>query len=761
MNSHVTFPHLLNLAAAASHVDVVSRDGGMRFDVALDPGIYRLAAHFDAADYDWERLYLNLDLYENKGQRTGPWDFDLRSHNEPLLPAWWMTVNDKRIGLVIPARPGPREMQTKRMAVNVCFEVRNRGQATVEWTAYNDVSGLCCEQLQLVRAHEQDPADVAIESSYAQDLAAQRIWEKWHATVHAAGSPYVKLMPRVIAAAKQRYAEAMQKVKTNDVVKRSPMCGAEALPVLAYAHLAEQDREALDLLIAGVRGLLGMEAWGNPFEDGYGYNCDMLAAERIEPLTFVLQWERAALREADLFDALRERLVRQMTFFFDAMLLAEDYWGGSLLQDHGHRSVGRFGVAAANMIGQCEDAPHWFAFVLNRMDRVVAALPNDGGMPFTSYHKIHLFMDDMVTWRDTLLHVTGRDLFDDVRFAQYVDFVINRLHEPTSQVMTAITRGDRKDFYAGWGFFNAIAQKHNHAGAARLARILVDRYAQDGSNIDIRPIATSLAMIDHHPVVAPRRLQPKPFDARLDTGFVNYRPVGQQVNVVMRCVAPPAISSATRTNCPCDRAVDAPVEGHFTVAVGNQTLLLTAEGGYRQRSSLGSTLLIDSKGQYGDLDYAMGVPNMPLRTHCIETARYDEQTGRAYVRMKLHPAYPREARLLHYTREFVLEPRGMLVRDVVLSEVEHEYSWHFQTYARRTIDALGDQRYRITDGGDGMTLEAAAIECEFSSTIADTDVVWAYANENDDQPFKHIRFVTAKKSRQLTAEFRVRWTDIC
>jgi len=750
-------PRLLNLTRSAEYVDVEFRDNELRFNVELEPGIYRLSALLDASAFDWSKLYIKLDIYQNKGQLTGPWYFDLRGHNEPLLPSWWMTIDGRQLGLVIPARPGPAAVATKRMNVSVCFEVRKQSKPTICWTPYNDMAGVEFLQFQLSRAYEHEPASAVPMKNLAKDQARQRIWNKWHATVHTPGSPYAKLMPRLIASAKAMYNSPTQKVKENAAAKRSLVFGAEALPLLAYAHLAEGDAEAFERLLEGVRGLLGMEAWGNPFVDGYGHNCDMLAAERIEPLTFILHWEADALREAGLYEPLRDRLLKQMAFFYDALLLAENYWGGSLLQDHGHRSVGRFGVAAANMFGECEDAPRWFAFVINRMDRVLAAMPNDGWMPFTSYHKIHLFVDDMVSWRRTLRYVTGRDIFDQPMFVRLIRFVANRLHEPTSQLMTVISRGDRKDFFAGWGFFNAIAEKFADADAARLTQILVDRYSRDDEKISIRPVATALGMIEHHSSVVPKRLEPEPLDVRLDSGLVNYRPTTSRANVAMRCVSTPAISSATRTFCPCDRAVDAPIEGHFTVAIGSQTLLLTAEGGYRQRSSLGSVLHVDGRGQYADEDYAMGIPDMPLRSHCIEAARYNDDAATAYVRMRLDPAYPREAHLIRYDREFILRPDGMLVRDIVVSDVEHEYSWHFQTYARRTIDSLGEGCFRIVDGDDALTLDGRALQESLVATIADTDVVWAYANENDDQPFRHIQFRSRRKTRILTAEFRIDW----
>ena len=735
---------ILNLVGEAAYLPVAATDaGGLSFEVELTPGIYRVSVLFDAARFNWERLYIPMDRFGNTGQRTGPWDFDFEGAR-PLTPAWWVAVDGQRIGLVCSPRPSPGELRRRRLRLNFCFEVRRAGRTRVEMSPYalHDLTWL---SFQIAPAVEQAPADVSLptpvsDASLAGHQARRQVWRRWKDTIDAPASRYAALVPRAIEAAKTPFARA-----------------SEALQMLAFAHLAYGDDEARRLLVDGVRRFVEMPHWGNPRPDGYGHDADMSAAAIIDPLSFVYHWAADALEAAGLREPLRDKLRLQMQRFYDLLLLWEDYWGGSLLQDHGHRSVGRFGAAAANMLGTLDEAPHWFAFAVHRMQRVLDALPNDGGMPFTSYIKVQLYVDDMATWRDALRHATGRDIFERPLFAQVIDFVVNRLDETTMDVMCAISRGDRKDFDGGWGFFNAIAECVGDRRAARLTELLVERHLRGGP-VPLRPVTTLLAAIGHESGVEPAPLAPEPFDVRLDTGMINYRPTGRGVNVSMRCVAPPAISSHYRTFCPCDRAVEAPLEGHFTVSVAGRTLLLTAEGGYRQHSRLGCVLLIDGAGPFGgDDEYPMGSFDTTFRGACIEAARHDPADGTAYVRMRLDPAYPREAQLVRYYREFLLRPDGMLCRDRVVSTAEHEYGWYFHTYASRSIDPGDDNAVRITDGDASLVLQARALESPVAVDRGVTEVVWSYSNENHDETFAHLHYRTTKPCRVLTAEFEVTW----
>lgn len=89
----------------------------------------------------------------------------------------------------------------------------------------------------------------------------------------------------------------------------------------------------------------------------------------------------------------------------------------------------------------------------------------------------------------------------------------------------------------------------------------------------------------------------------------------------------------------------------------------------------------------------------------------------------------------------------------------HAFSWRFQTYARRKVVELSPNRWRIAEGGSSLVLEGCAVGTSLALVFAPTEVVWAYANENADQPFAHAAFVTPADARVITADFKIRWDD--
>jgi hypothetical protein len=710
--------------------------GRLRWSGALPRGIYRIDALFNAARFDWEKLYLPMNDFGNAGQRTGPWDFDFNGAR-PLLPAWWFALNGERIGLAICPRPSPSQLQSRRLDLRLCFEVAAAGETVIELEPYNDFD-LDVLHFQLSPEEDDVPRAVALqpEPNFARVQAEGGVLEAWQEKLETSHAHYEPLIQSALSFAK---AEP----------------NSEVLPLLAWAARARGDGQAKAKALALLRELIAREHWGNLLPDGYGHDGDMGAAAIIEPLSFVLQWWREELEKEGLFEPLRAKLLLQMRRFYRLILLTNGYWGGSLLQDHGHRSVSRFGVAAINLLDESEEAIKWLEFAYQRMARVLAALPPDGAIPFSSYHKIHLYMDDMTTWCDALFHATDNDIFADALFPKIVSFVSNRLQESRCEVLCASPRGDRKDFDAGWGFLSAIATKHRDVSAARLAAILRERYRQ--MPMPLRPASTLLAALDHDTLVESQPLQPENFDVRLESGHAFYRLPEREIAVAMRCPPPGGSTQAARhMRNPCDLALDCPLAGHFTVSIGDHTLLLTAEGGYRMRSSLGCVLLVDGKGGYGDEDYAMGVPGLPFRGEAIVATRFDAEKREAYVRLNLAPAYRRENQLLRYHREFFLNPNGLLCRDTVVSAAPHEYSWHFQTYARRSIEPLEKCAFRISDGAAALTLRGSCAEGELQTRVAPTEVVWSYQNENNDEEFCHIEYSIAGHAA-ITAEFSAEW----
>lgn len=714
----------------------------------LPAGIYRCAALFDAAAYDWSRLYLPMTRFGNEGQITGPWDFDFE-RIEPLVPAWWAWVNDRRIGPAVVARPSPAQIARKQFSLAWCFEITTAQPVTLLLKAFNAMEGLRPIQWRLEADLQETPVtiqrvhDDVRDASYACSQVKRKVWRSWQEKLPRLDSRYAKVLERGVAAAKT-HAE-----KTSDV---------EMLKLLMYAWRANDDQDAGRLACQVVAKQVRLEHWGNPCESGYGHDTDMGVASVLENLSFALHWlgDRLNQHEPDLHKRLVEKLRLQMKRFYDGILLWAEFWGGSLMQDHGHRSVSRFGVAAINLLGVLDEAPHWVAFSKQRLEQVVAVLPADGGIPFSSYFKVHLYMDDLLTWRDALKHVTGQDIYDNPLFARVLDGVINRLDLSRRVVMTCLARGDRVHFYAGWGYFNAIATHTRTGRGVTLTQALIDDYLD--KPISQRPLATMLAMIDHaDPNLAAESLTPAGFDHRADIGQINFRTHDGKTNVALRCSIPAGLPAIFELANPCDRIIDVPMEGHFSIHVKGKNLLLTAEGGYRMRSNLGCALLIDGKGGFEDQDYAMGVPGVSYRGQRVEIARFDEATQQAFIRMNLAPAYPREAGLLRYVREFQLSPTGLVFRDLLVSSQAHEYAWQFHSYASAQITTTGPQRWRISQEDAALTLTGRCLETSLQSKQQPTQVVWGYDNAHAGQAFQHVRFETTTQVNCLSAEFTIRW----
>ena len=74
-------------------------DGTLSFEFEAGAGLLQLSVIADASEFDWSELYFKLDRYGNHGELTGPWDFDLRDGNKPLMPAYWFELDGRRVGL--------------------------------------------------------------------------------------------------------------------------------------------------------------------------------------------------------------------------------------------------------------------------------------------------------------------------------------------------------------------------------------------------------------------------------------------------------------------------------------------------------------------------------------------------------------------------------------------------------------------------------------------------------------------------------------
>lgn len=706
----------------------------------LAAGLYRVSCIWDAKDFDWDRLWFPMHEFENKGQITGPWDFDFE-RIEPTVPAWWLSVNGERVGLVACARPSPATIAKKRMTLGFCFEMASAGQGKLTLEPFNDTAGMTPLEIKI----EPEPYDSfeAVTFTQQEPMAkAQRAsnhWKQCADKAHAMGPQVQKLVNTCMNVAVKNHTQ-------------SPM----ACP-LALAYLGYGKEDAKEALLAMVRHYVGLEHWGNQAPAGYGHNCDMGVAEILQSLSMAYHWFHPELQAQGLAEPLLKKIQIQLKRFFNGVLCWADFWGGSLSQDHGHRSLSCFGVAAIHMLDLLPEAAVYASFAVHRMNQALALILPDGGIPFSSYTKIHLYMDDMSIWRDVLLHATGQEVYETLGIEKTVDFVISRLDANTSEIMAANPRGDRLNYYAGWGFLSAMAER-SIPGAHALVDQLIKVTAAKTKDPAGKPCATIGWMLTHLPVVPaddPVHTLPTPkvWDVRPVQGQMSYRPANQTCVCVQ---LPSKLQAHKDLHNPCDRNTAMPFEGHFTVHLAGHCLVQTAEGGYQMRSDLSNVLLIDGKGGWEDQNYAMGIPGITLRDVAIATHRFDTQSQQGYMRLNLAAMHDRDLGVVRYTRELFFSPVGMRCQDVVTLTQPRQLSWHFQSYANRQIKQVEPNAWQISHAAANLRIKASATQ-PLVSGVHPTEVVWSYQNENDDQPFQHVRYATREPVSQLACAFDLSW----
>ena len=750
---------------------------------SLTSGLYRLTVDGDAQAFDWESLYLTLNIHNNVNQRTGPWDFNLLDRNRPLLPAYWIYLNDRKIGLWYFNRPSDTEIRCRRFKGEASFWITESGEYELRFEPYQPFA-LTWTDARL----EPEPEDtllprIVIESTpkagrgtdasrnppaapseggttnlrAAADHGLQRLfdaaaWQRLRQRLDDPGFPYRHLL-----------AEAFDWAK-EQVSADEPSCGGEhaevqerfydslCLPLLAAAVRLRDDREALTLARQMVEHFLELPAWGNPREDGYGHNGDMGAADTFDDLVWTLNFLGDDLGET-LSHRLLSRLEIQGDRLLELGLLHRGYWGGSIVQDHGSWSFGFFTTAAYGLLGWTPRAEHWLRFCLPRMQRTLNALPTDGVVPQSSYHILYRYTDKVVILRELHRQATGEDLYDrpalrNVPHFAYVSYVPER-----QRFLHACTRGDLVPFFGGHPFLDQMARAFGDAEAAWLAgeyvRIASGTGRDRGVKFQAMFQATLWAALLWEPVDLP---EPKPATRRLDwfrdTGAVLYRDNTHGLLVSARCGPPLGLTAYKSTTCPCDRLSLAPASGMFSLVRRGRVLLQNAESGYKTRTGLANVMLVDGRGQLGD-----HAPPMSLSDAAYGGEQIIEATADC-VKMDLTCAYDPEFQLARYTREFHFNTAGSVrVIDHVTSAVPHRFAWLFHTYRSHPIHLLGPLRYRIDNPPEQLTLTARATGATLAGRIADTLVVWAYRNENLDEAFHHVAFATETAVCEITVGF--------
>ncbi len=722
------------------------------------PGLYQLSALADGAQFNWDSLYFDLHWYGNTGQRTGPWDFDLKNGNVPLVPTYRVTLDGHYIGLWFFQRISLQDLEARCFRGRMAVRLLQDGAHELKLVPYDRSADLPWIQATL----EPDPEDrlQPIPPSFHQKPAPLAPWSQpafWQGQrrrLEGAASIYYRPLQQLfdwvhsLPVTPPDAHEESKKLSSQ----RVGSLGGEHVVMLAASQWLDDRPDGVAKALLALETALAAPAYGNPNPDGYSHNGDMNAARAIEGL---VEGYHALLPHLsdDQHSRLLEKVRRHGNLFMELLLLNRDYWGGSVRQDHGWKSVFCFTHAALNLWGVIDEAKGWIEYLLPRMERALAAMPRDGVIPTSSYGVPELYLLDVTACRDALLALGGDDLFDRPQF-QPISAYLESIFRPADA--TLLTDHGPARMLSGHHYFNRMAQDHGDGAADRLRRRLMEVAAENFTHpsqriASFRSIFGGFLSYDPAAAAEPPPETPAPGSKTFfypDSGVVVHRDVDADWMLRVHCGPPDGHTAYRNAPGPCDRLAGVPGAGHFILRVHDELPLSTPTTGYRMHSFLRSILLIDDQGQIGDIGYPMSLPAWQWPGEEVESVRTDGKTS--IVRLNLQPAYPESLGVLRYIRELHLGPAGLLCRDLIALRQPRALAWLF--HSRLPIELGEGGQCRIGAGASQATITPRPSGGPLRASVHQTGVVWSYSSV-DQRPFHHVRYDTAQPQRDMIVDF--------
>lgn len=718
---------------------VITVAGAYQYTFTASPGLYQFSVIADARDFNWDELYIVLNEFDNVNQRTGPWDFNLQDGNRALVPTYRVTIDAQPIGLWFFQRVSIEDIAAKRFRGRMAFHLVEGGTHTLTLQPYRPMT-----LTWTLATLEPDPEDTlepltADLTDWSTRVPAASIdWAALRAALQTTHACYAEPLRRAFAWVDSRTAIP------ND------------LPLLIARYRLEGNPDALATALQVIDTAIALPHWGNPREEGYSHDGDMGAAFTMRELAYA--WH--ALNE-ELGIEHRTRLLEKLRLqgerFVALALLNRDYWGGSVMQDHGWKSLFGFADAALHLLGVLPEATRWATYLIPRVRRSVDAMPRDGIIPLSNYCQLYLYLDDVVRYRDTLRALTGEDIFDQPHFRAILDYLL-RITRPQDHLMLL---EDTFPLIGGNGFLNRMATKFDDARAATLQQAILTTHAGTfyhptqangyfaGALAGLLTFEPTVPALPEWPTFEPLAYFP-------DGGLATYRDPLDDVTLTVRCAPFAGYHAYRHARGPCDRMSMSPGAGHFTLALGAAMRLVTPDGGYKLQSALRTCLLVDGAGQYGDIGYPMSIPAKRDRGEEIVFARWDAETQTGWIRLDLAPAYPDELGLASYTRDLLLYPGEKIIcRDTVAASHPHRWSWLF--HGTRANGITLDGLTCVIGEAPALRITPRPLDIALTAGIAQTPVVWSYASSAGFKPFDHARYDSVNSSNVAQVDFLLTW----
>ncbi len=736
---------------------IANSDGSLCVRFQAGPGLYQFSVVMDGREFDWEHLYVEMNAFGNKGQRTGPWDFSPVAGHVPLVPSYWVELDGHVLGQWFMQRISLEDLAQRRFRGRMAFALRAGGRHELRFRARREFS------VRWVSARlEEDPEDSLAPvpaglRPAGPDLPAARwndpaFWREKRASLRSTHAMYRQPL-------RESFRWAVRQSAPRKIAKAS-LSFSDDLALLIAAYRLGGSAAAGRQAVLVADALTKAPAWGNTNKDAYGHNGDMNVAAAMRQLAW------ACHMIPDLLGPKRRRrilrkLQKQGNLFYDLVLLNRDYWGGSVLQGHGWVSLFGFGTAALNLYGILPDAKRWLEYVMPRLRRNLEVLAPDGVTPQLAHRGLRNYLVELTSYGETLRAMGGPDLFTLPPLQRVIDFACTvALPQEYLLVATANQSVSQHQEYGGHEFFSLMAARHGDGRAAWLNRLLVstpsERLPGSAPGRAYRGLIWGFLSFDPAVTPTPPHFEPRRLTHFEDAGLMHYREEKHNVTVVAQCGPFSGYQAYRSLSGPCDRLTGVPVAGHFGVLIGRKPMLASVEGAYRLTSLSGSILLIDDRGQLGDVGYPMSIPSEPWHGESIRATRWDSAAGSGFAELDLKPAYPQEAGVVLYTRTLHFQRNGgMICRDHLVLDRPRRLSWLFQ-YRRASGIVLKGLAARI-GGRSGLLISPRAVGVTLQAGTAPTETVWSYASSTGYAAVDHIRYDSQAPAQTALVDFALQW----
>jgi hypothetical protein len=751
MSINHDYTDVISTIDGLSTLPVRNDAGSAVMDVDLPAGLYQLSVIVDAREFDWNELYVHMPEPHNRNKRTGPWDFSPVEQNKPLVPAYRVYMDDRSVGMWFFQRLTMADIRRKRFRGRVAFEVKTSGCHTLRLKPFRPMA-IRWQAAQL----EVDPEESFeplpdLKSAEGNVPAAKwrdaNFWLDLKDKLTTTHAMYNEPLERMFA---WLYGPGRQEEIPMDA--RWTGDNAYDIPLFVASQFLAGRNDGIDLALKCIDEYIGMPTWGNRNPDGYSHNGDMTAMAPLRNLAagyHIIGDAMGDERRARLVEKLR----LQGDVFFEQMLLNRDYWGGSMLQDHGWKSMFGFANAALHMHGIVPEANRWLSVLLPRIRRMLDMSVDEGPVPASSHRMPFLWMDEIALCRDVLLSLCDEDLLDHAPFRN------------TAKALAATAPLDRSEDMTSAGtvaIFNQIASKYRDPHAAWTAQqhLLIETprfITSTHRRAYFHGILDGLLAYDPSVKSEPIERLPRLLSYWPDLGFAHYRDDASGMTWSVQCGPPDGYSMWPKTVCPCDCLDGAPATGHFTINLGGAATIGSTENSYRLRTNAGNTLLVDGRGQRDDVGYPMSVPRQPYHGAHIACARWDDQAQRGTVTLDLTPAYDEALGIAQYQRQFRFEAgRRMIVRDQIVLDEPRTLSWLF--HCREDRGPTPDGKLAMLIGGDmKLRIEPVGPSLDLTATIAPTDIVYTYLSASGFMGYRHVRYDTKQPVGRAIVDFVMTW----